>query len=125
MWQVNSIPTLCFGVITLVASCAVSAQALRDPTAPPRSPATAPTATQATTSIKLQAVVWRGEERTAIVNGQRVAVGDHVSHYIVQAIDMNQVTLVDTTTKQNMQLTLFTTVQHDAGHIIHSSGEQR
>lgn len=124
MWQVKPIPTLCFGIITLVASGVVSAQALRDPTAPPRSPAIVPTATQATTSIKLQAVVWRGEERTAIVNGQRVAVGDHVSHYIVQAIDMNQVTLVDTTTKQSVQLTLFTTVQQDAGHRIHSSGGQ-
>lgn len=124
MWQVKHGLVLCLGSLLCMASFVASAQALRDPTAPPRAPAMSTVERNPTTAIKLQAIVWRENQRSAVISGQRVAVGDPISNYIVQAIEMNHVTLLDTSNQQRIDLKLFHSVQQEDLTTTGKSGGQ-
>lgn len=94
----------------------VSAQELSDPTAPPVVRSSTITEGPALAAeLKLQAIQWRGTRRTALIGGQRVSVGDTINQYIVRAIDMNQVTLMDSKTNKTVQLALFSNVKLQSG----------
>ena len=47
----------------------------------------------AATPLQLQGMLSRGGERTALINGRRVAVGDRVDNAQVVAIEINRVML--------------------------------
>lgn len=70
-------------------------EALADPTAPPAAIAgelaAAPAA--ATRALQLQSVLISGERRVAVIDGERVQVGDRVSGFEVAAIESNLVWL--------------------------------
>lgn len=124
MWQVKHGLVLCLGSLLCMASFVASAQALRDPTVPPRASAMSTVERNPTTAIKLQAIVWRENQRSAVISGQRVAVGDPISNYIVQAIEMNHVTLLDTSNQQRIDLKLFHSVQQENLTTTGKSGGQ-
>ncbi|MGI0154295.1 hypothetical protein ACQ661_11625 [Pseudidiomarina sp. WS423] len=103
-------------IVAVLLAAPVSAQELSDPTAPPVVRSNTNAAGPALAAeLKLQAIQWRGTRRTALIGGQRVSVGDTINQYIVRAIDMNQVTLMDSKTNKTVRLALFSNVKLQSG----------
>lgn len=78
--------------VALLAGHAASAD-LNDPTRPSYV-LQSPGAQAAPTSLRVSAVFISGDRRIAVINGQRVRVGDEVAGARVSAIAKNKVTLV-------------------------------
>jgi hypothetical protein len=88
---------------------AAHAQPLVDPTQPPASIARPATATEAPPALQLQAVIrGPGEQRTAVISGQRVRVGDSVTTSSgaarVAAIFDDRVLLIRGNTRETLSL---------------------
>ncbi len=85
-----------------------------DPTAPeyleaaPHS-ADATSDKQAATTLPVLNFIQIGQQKSAVINGQRVKVGDKVGQYVVQQIDARQVVLQQN--EQRLVLKLFQTMK--------------
>jgi MSHA biogenesis protein MshK len=104
--------TVRFGVCILAAALgarAAPAQPLPDPTQPPASIARPATAAEAPAALQLQAVIrGPGEQRTAVISGQRMRVGDSVTTASgparVAAIFDDRVLLIRGNTRETLSL---------------------
>lgn len=88
-------------------SSAVWGQELRDPTRPAAAQGTVTTIVQS--QLELQAVTLRDDRRTAVINQQRVRVGDHIGGYQVTAIQFDSVLLQNA--NEQRELRMFETVK--------------
>ncbi|WP_417665873.1 hypothetical protein [Pseudidiomarina sp.] len=102
MWRVN-----CTALLILMVPMLSYAQALSDPTAPPRVIERSEAGESSTQRLKLQSIQWIGTERSALINGERLYPGDKLNSYTVETIEMSQVTLRDQRTNQLITLRLF------------------
>ncbi len=76
----------------LLASAAIPAEPLRDPTRPTRVQEAAPA--QRDRALTVSAVFVSGDRRLAIVNGQRVREGDAINGAIVSNIEADKVSFL-------------------------------
>lgn len=102
MWRVKALI-----VLWLAGSSTVTAQDLRDPTAPPRVLERAGSAVTSVELPKLQSIQWVGEQRKALIEGAWKQVGDSVGPYRVNAIYMSEVVLRDTRSSKDLSIRLF------------------
>ncbi|WP_417658663.1 hypothetical protein [Pseudidiomarina sp.] len=102
MWRVNFATLFILMVPTLS-----YAQALSDPTAPPRVIERSQAGESSTKRLNLQSIQWKGTERSALINGEWLYPGDKLNSYTIQTIEMSQVTLRDQRTNQLVTLRLF------------------
>jgi hypothetical protein len=102
MWRVKALLILPF-----VGMWSLTAQELRDPTAPPRVLERAGSAATSVSLPKLQSIQWVGEQRKALIEGAWKQVGDSVGPYRVNAIYMSEVVLRDTRNSKDLTIKLF------------------
>jgi hypothetical protein len=102
MWRV-SFATL----LILMVQASSYAQALSDPTAPPRVIERSEAGESSTERLNLQSIQWIGTERSALINGERLYPGDKLNSYTVETIEMSQVILRDQRTNKLITLRLF------------------
>lgn len=76
--------------IAFVALLAAAASALEDPTRPPR---LAPRPEAEAPARELTAILGRGEERVAVIDGRRLRVGDAIGAETVDRIERTRVEL--------------------------------
>lgn len=105
MSRANSM--LITAVITWLASSSAVAQQLSDPTAPPRLQSGNQGRVLAAGNLRLQSITWDEQQRVAQINGMRLKIGDTLHEYKVKTIGMDHVTLVNTTTSDELILALF------------------
>lgn len=103
MWRAK------FGVIALVltTSAPLAAQQLSDPTAPPRVQSGNQGRVLAAGNLRLQSITWNDQQGVAQINGIRLKVGESLHEYTVKKIGMDQVTLVNSKTNDELILALF------------------
>lgn len=100
MWRVN------LWLAAVLLSSVVSAQQLRDPTAPPQRFQTT-TTTEHATQLRLQAVQQRADGAIAFINGQRLREGDIIAPYIITKITMNKVDVRHQQTGAELSLAMY------------------
>jgi len=89
---------------TLAAPALAGTQVLFDPTRPPRSVSTTPTATAAQPLPRLQALIARGARYSALIDGRHLGVGDRIGSWRITAIDHSGVVLEGPQGPQRLQL---------------------
>lgn len=104
MWRANS---MIMAVVLTTAVAPSMAQQLSDPTAPPRLQQGNQGRVVAAGSLRLQSITWDDTHRVAQINGMRLKVGDSLNEYKVKTIGMDQVTLVNTSSNDELILALF------------------
>lgn len=101
-----------FCVLLIVSATCQRVQA--DPTAPEyleAAPHSADALSDQSTATQLPVLnfIQIGQQKSAVINGQRVKVGDKVGQYVVQQIDARQVVLQQN--EQRLVLKLFQTMK--------------
>lgn len=102
-------------VITLSALLVqpLAAQQLSDPTAPPRVQNGNQGRLLQAGNLRLQSITWNDQQRVAQINGVRLSEGDTLHEYKVKTIGMDNVTLVNTSTNDELILALFTGLEFE------------
>ena len=93
--------------LALCTSLPLSAQQLSDPTAPPRVQGGNQGRILAAGNLRLQSITWQEQQAVAQINGVRLKVGESLHEYTVKKIGMDQVTLVNNSTNDELILALF------------------
>lgn len=104
MWQAKTL------IMSMLVAASASAQQLSDPTEPPRVVEQG-TKVAPQTSLRLESIKWTENLRVARINGQRLQEGDTYNNYKIQSIGMDQVTLLNTRTNEQVTLAMFAKVK--------------
>jgi len=94
-------------VLSVSTMTSVAAQQWSDPTAPPRMQAGNQGRVLVAGNLRLQSITWNEQQRSAQINGMRLQVGDTLHEYKVKTIGMDQVTLVNINSNDELILALF------------------
>lgn len=108
MLQVKASMRVVLAAILLSVPHAAYAQALSDPTMPPRQLEPRSESKQkASSGLRLQSIQFMGTNRSALISGQWVYQGERFDNYVIEKIDLNYVTLRDQQTEKRVTLWLF------------------
>ena len=108
MLQVKASMGVRLAVILMSVPCTAVAQALSDPTMPPRQlEPRSETQQKGSSVLRLQSIQFMGTHRSALISGQWLYQGERFDNYMIEKIDLNYVTLRDQQTDKRITLRLF------------------
>ncbi|MBR9906816.1 MAG: hypothetical protein GYB30_02050 [Gammaproteobacteria bacterium] len=108
MLQVKTRMYFMLAAILMSVTHAAFAQALSDPTMPPRQlEPRSETKGKGSSALRLQSIQFMGTNRSALISGQWLYQGERFDNYVIEKIDLNYVTLRDQQTDKRLTLRLF------------------